>query len=147
MRATKWNTSDFEKRCKGVGMDRLEKACWAIADEAKRILRSKIKGPPITRPVPPGRTDVWMERTPGAMVDTIRVVRRKGDTSRNVWIMAGNYKTWWAKQMEYGRGGWKGGAKSFLRPALRRAKSLAGVRSALESGAGETTKYMKALGS
>jgi hypothetical protein len=77
-----------------------------------------------------------MERDPGALVATIRVVRKKGDPTRNIWIMAGNYKTWWAVQTEYGRGGWKGGAKAFLRPAM--AKAPATIKAILEGGHGET---------
>lgn len=128
-----WNTAAFEKECVGVSMDRLEAAAKIIAADAKRILQSKIKGPPITRH---GQKEVWMERDPGALVATIRVVRKKGDPTRNIWIMAGNYKTWWALQTEYGRGGWKGGAKSFIRPAMKNAP--AAIKVCLEGGHGET---------
>lgn len=131
-----WNTAEFEAQCGKVGMDRLEAAGWVIVADAKRILASKIKGPPVTRH--PGRkmmkikgrgmvpsTDppIWMERDPGALISTIRVVRKKDSASRNIWIMAGNFKTWWALQAEFGRGGWKGRAKSFLRPAMKNAPS------------------------
>jgi len=133
-----WNTAAFEAECGKIGMDRLEMAAHIIANNAKRILQSKIKGPPVTRP-PKYGVPVWMERDPGALVATIRVVRKYGDPGRNVWIMAGNYKTWWAVQTEYGRGGWKGGAKSFIRPAMKAAPSA--IKSVLESGHGETKGY------
>lgn len=131
-----WNTAAFESACGRVGMDRLEAAARVIVADAKQILKGKIKGPPITRH---GQKEVWMERDPGALVNTIRVVRKKGDPGRNVWIMAGNYKTWWALQTEYGRGGWKGGAKSFLRPAMRNAPSS--CKAVFESGQGETKEF------
>jgi hypothetical protein len=131
-----WNTAAFEAACVNVSMDRLETAAHIIANDAKRILQSKIKGPPVTRH---GQKEVWMERDPGALIDTIRVVRKKGDPGRNIWIMAGNYKTWWALQTEYGRAGWKGGAKSFLRPAMNNAPSR--IKGVLESGHGETEGY------
>ena len=136
VRAYKWNTKPFEEACAKVGMDRLEVAAKMVRDDAKQILRSKITGPPITRPIPKGRHDIWLERTPGALIETIRVVRKYGDKTRNIWIMAGNYKTWWAKQIEFGRAGWKGGAKSFLRPALKRAPVT--IKVVIESGQGET---------
>jgi len=130
-----WNTAIFEAECVNVSMDRLEAAARIIRDDAKRILKSQIKGPPITRPGKQGQP-VWEERDPGALVETIRVVRKKDSTSRNIWIMAGNYKTWWALQTEYGRGGWKGGAKPFLRPAMANAPSA--IKGILESGGGQT---------
>lgn len=125
-------------------MDRLETAANIIRDEAKRILQAKITGPAITRK--PGRrymivngrrvqsenAPVWMEREPGALLGTIRTVRKHGSSARNIWVMAGNYKYWWALQAEYGRGGWKGGPKAFLRPALKRAPSL--IQGVLENG-------------
>jgi len=120
-----WNPEPFQAAFAKLGVDRLEAAAKLVAADAKRILQSKIKGLPITRPVPPGRTDAWMERTPGALVATIRVVRLRNDKSRNVRIYAGNFKTWWALQTEYGRGEWKGGAKSFLRPAIAKAPTTA----------------------
>lgn len=129
-----WNTAAFEAQCINVTMDRLEEAAKIIRDDAKRILQSKIKGPPITRH--PKGQPIWMERDPGALVATIRVVRKRGDPTRSVWIMAGNYKTWWALQTEYGRGGWKGGAKAFLRPAMANAPSA--IKIVLEGGHGET---------
>jgi hypothetical protein len=128
-----WNTEAFQKECVNVSMDRLEAAARIIRDDAKRILQSQIKGPPVTRHE---QKKPWMERDPGALVATIRIVRKKGDPNRNIWIMAGNYKTWWALQTEYGRGGWKGGKKSFMRPAMVGAPSA--IKFCLEEGHGET---------
>ncbi len=136
----KWNRAALEEMeaslVKG-GMKRLEAAADLIVEDAKRILKSKIaasSAEPVTRPSKEG-DPIWMERTPGALVETIRWVRKRGDT-RNIWIMAGNFKTWWAVQTEYGRGGWKGGAKPFMRPAMKNAPLM--IKSVLESGSGET---------
>jgi hypothetical protein len=128
-----WNTAEFEAKCLKVSMDRLEAGARIIRDDAKRILAGKIKGPPVTRPA---KGPAWMGRTPGAMIETIRVVRRKDPTVRNIWIMAGNWAVWWATQMEYGRGAWKGGPKPFLRPAMHGAASA--IKSVMESGSGGT---------
>jgi len=78
----------------------------------------------------------WTVRHYRSMVHTIRVVTKKDSESRDVRIYAGNRKTWWALQMEYGNAGWKGGRKSFLRPAIR--SSIPQIKIIIESGAGQT---------
>ena len=117
-----------------AGMGRLEKAGEIIRDNAKIILAGKTKGnishPPYKKG--PYAGVYWTEREAGAMLKTIRVVRKNDSKTRNIWIMAGNKKTWWAAQMEFGRGGWKGGPRSFLRPALK--KSVSQVKTMIESG-------------
>ena len=47
-------------------------------------------------------------------------------------MIAGNYKTWWATQLEFGRGQWRGGKKSFMRPAVNKTKGQ--VTAILEGG-------------
>ena len=149
-----WNTAAFEAECVGVTMDRLEVAARVIAADARQILGGKLKGgwkehgpyksyfrkhrstrhgrgQPRERVFYEG--DSWTERRHRALVATIRVVRKNDSSCRNIWIMAGNYNVWWALQTEYGRGGWKGGAKPFLRPAMKNAPSS--CRGILEGGA------------
>lgn len=129
-----FNFAQHDEWIAEASMERMEKVAETIRDESKRILKSKVKGN-INRPA---KGPVWTERKAGAMVETIRVVKKKGQSGlkdRNIWVMAGNFKTWWAAQMEYGRGGWKGGAKSFLRPGMRSAESKA--KTILESGQGD----------
>lgn len=74
---------------------------------------------------------IWTARhSKRAMVDSIRYVKKKdafsnlfiGVKNYNIWIMAGNFKTWWAVQMEYGHGKWKGGAKPFFRSGINKSK-------------------------
>ena len=115
-----------------LGMVRLEQAAEIIRAEAKTILQSKInpKHPPYPVNRPPSGGKYWTERKAGSMVKTIRVVRKPG--VRNIWVMAGNSKTWWAIQMEYGHGDWKGGSRSFLRPALK--KSIPKIKAMIENG-------------
>jgi len=150
-----WNTEAFQAACVGVTMDRLEEAAHIIADDMKSILggqltgMQKISGKDSTRYIPweehgayetgkdAGKT--WTERQKRAVIATIRVVRKKDSSSRNIWIMAGNFKVWWALQMEYGRGGWHGGRKSFIRPAMTKAPGV--IQTCLESGAGQTKGY------
>jgi len=124
---SKYDSEFFE-----VAMNRVEAAARVIRDDAKRILQSKLKGNWQEHGPYKGGA-IWTERTKGAMVDTIRVTRSRNKKVKNVWVMAGNFKTWWARQLEYGRGGWRGGAKSFMRPAMKGAESkIIGI---LEGGA------------
>jgi hypothetical protein len=140
MAKIKWDTSEFIAACIGVTMNRLEAAAHIIADDAKSILASQInpRKPPHAV-IRAAKKAIWEERSPGALIRTIRVTRKKDSSSRNVWIMAGNFKTWWAIQTEYGRGGWKGGRKSFLRPAM--AKAHVAIQSCLEGGSGQTKEF------
>ena len=136
MANVKWNTTEFELACVGATMERLEAAGKIVRDDAKRTLEPKLEG--LWREHGPYKSgpyagETWTARYKKKMLDTVRVVRKHGDTkSRNVWIMAGNYNTWWAIQMEYGRGGWKGGRRSFLRPALKGA--AAAMKNVIENG-------------
>lgn len=135
MAQVKWNTTEFELACVGATMDRLEAAGKIVQVDAKRILTGQLKGNwtehgPYQSGANAGAT--WTARYKKKMVDTVRVTRKYGDTSRNIWIMAGNYDTWWAIQMEYGKGDWKGGKWSFLRPALKGAASA--MKSVIENG-------------
>ena len=134
MARIEWDISKKLPELINAGMGRLEKAGRIIQTEAKAILHSKInpqhKSPsgPVNRPPHGGK--YWTERKVGSMVKTIRVVRKDG--VRNIWIIAGNKKQWWAIQMEYGHGGWKGGPRAFLRPALK--KSIPKIKSMLLNG-------------
>lgn len=127
-------------------MNRIESGAILVRDRAKQNLKGQLKGGwkehgPYKRGYSK-KLKRWVEtpnatytaRYHGEMVKTIRVVRRPG--VNNVWVMAGNYNTWWALQMEYGCGQWRGGAKPFMRPAI--ASSESRVRSCLENGWGTT---------
>jgi hypothetical protein len=146
----------YDGEFKKAGMERVERAAAAIRDEARALItigkitrvpgRRKYRnkaGHLVESPTPP----IWMERTPGGMKKTIRVVKKKQFDNvmqmdvgsgtfwiegKDVRVYAGNYKTWYATQMEYGRGKWRGGPRSFMRPALKRAEAL--VRMIIEGG-------------
>lgn len=117
-----------------AGAARVTRAAIAIRDAAKRhCVKGTITRPERKRfvfqghlePSTPGSA-VWTERSPGAMRSTIRVVRKFSNEDMKNWnirVYAGNFKTWWALQMEFGFGGWKGGARPFLRPALHESES------------------------
>jgi hypothetical protein len=129
-----FNFEQYDGQIAKSCMERIVKAAGVIAESA----RSKCKEGNISRPVSSkGKYagQFWTERTPGAMRKTIRVVEKHGAAgfvSRDVRVIAGNKKTWWATQMEFGRGKWKGGAKPFLRPAMNGSKSE--VQSIIENG-------------
>lgn len=155
MRVMNWHPEDRIPGLRKVGMDRLEKAAGIVQLNAILKLKGLINetypehGPYkrhwMKAKPKIGREAGWSESSGGSpwtarhyrmMAQTIRVVRKRDPNVRNIWIMAGNYVTWWALQMEYGRAGWKGGAKSFLRPALK--GSTLQIIAILESGQGET---------
>jgi len=143
-----WDISEKIPELRKASMPRLIRAGEIIRDAAKQILAGQIRGPRSMQetasyehgPYKKGKYggQFWTERSIGAMVKTIRVTTKKEDSGfgasvgRNVWIIAGNKKPWWAYQMEFGRGGWKGGRKSFLRPAIN--KSIPAIKSMLENG-------------
>ena len=142
MGAIDFNLQKYDGEFKAAGMARLLRAENTIRDAA----RKKIKVGSITRPQrryfifehrrQPASSGKWTERHPGELRDTIRTVRRRDespgfDTAHdNVRVYAGNFLDWWAVQMEYGRGKWKGGAKPFMRPALHGSESK--VRAIIE---------------
>ena len=133
-------------------MKRLRKAGHVIADAAKKRVAiqdayyrypTKSGGVKIVPAIREGKPKFWMERSRGAMRKTIRVVEERDVEGslgagtgaligRDVWVMAGNKKTWWAVQMEFGAGDWKGGPRPFLRPALHASKAR--VQQIIENG-------------
>jgi hypothetical protein len=125
------NFKQYDLEIHKASMDRIEAAAAVIRDDARRILKSKLRGN-VTHPPYAGGSP-WTARTAGAMVETIRVVRSKDPAVRNVWVMAGTFLTWWAVQLEFGRGQWRGGAKPFLRPAMKGAEG--NIKAILEGGA------------
>ena len=130
MAEIKFDFEQYDGQIAKASMERLRKGAEAIRGAAK----AKCIVGTVNRPLKPGQP-YWMERTPGAMRETIRVSEKQGKQgleNRDVWIIAGNKKTWWATQMEFGRGGWKGGRKSFMRPALRSTKHE--VQNIIENG-------------
>jgi hypothetical protein len=149
-----WDISEAVPQINKAAMSRIKEAAELVRDNAKQILRGLVKevyrehGPYKSRYTKGkskfenatgvtgrkqyigGEGSPWTARHYQEMAKTIRVTVSKDSSSRSVWIMAGNYLAWWATQMEYGKGGWRGRRKSFLRPAIR--QSLAGIRQIIE---------------
>lgn len=124
MRVSNWSPQKYDGEFMNASMDRLEAAAEIVATKA----RQKVPVGTITRKVIGGK--YWTEREPGSLKKSIRVVRKKDSKSRNVWIMAGNKKVFYAKFVEFGTV--KKGAQPFLRPALNSSK--AEIKSILENG-------------
>jgi HK97 gp10 family phage protein len=117
MAEVKLNFKQYDEVIAKACMDRIRVAANVIKEAAK----SRCVVGTVNRPLKPGQK-FWMEREVGAMRKTIRTVEKTGEkglVSREVRVYAGNKKTWWATQMEFGRGGWKGGRRSFMRPAIK----------------------------
>lgn len=119
-----WNPEEKIPEIARAGMEVLEEACSIIVQDAKVNLVAALRGNngkwkehgPYKSGKYAGKS--WTARYMGSMVKSIRLVKKHDPKSRNIWIMAGNYNTWWAVQMEYGHGAWKGGRRSFFRSAI-----------------------------
>jgi hypothetical protein len=134
MAEIRFNFEQYDGQIAKSCMDRLRKAAGEIQLQA--ILKchvGKTNRPRAQRGKSAGA--IWTEREIGALRRTIRVVEKEGETGlagRDVRVYAGNFKTWYAMQVEYGRGGWKGGAHPFLRPGMSAAKGR--VQSIISNG-------------
>ena len=134
--AIDFNLQKYDGEFKAAGMARIEKAAKAIQGIAKGFCEAGS----ITRPVrkryvyqhhlEPSSGPLWTAREIGGMMRSIRVSRSHDASVPNVRVYAGNFAAWYAIQMEFGRGRWKGGARPFLRPALHTGESV--VRSIIE---------------
>lgn len=140
MRVASWNPERFIAESIGASMDRLRKAAVVVRDAARAKVLPVWPGP-YHGPYKTGKYagKIWTARDQDNLLKTIRVVEKRessgfafAQASKNVWIMAGNYKTWYAQQVEFGKGGWKGGPHPFLRPAFNQSKTE--IRSILENG-------------
>jgi HK97 gp10 family phage protein len=121
MRVSNWKPQQFDGQFIAASMERLERAAEVIAAKA----RQRVPVGTVTRSAGSGK--YWMEREPGSLKRSIRVVKKNDGTSRNVRVYAGNKKVFYARLVEYGS--IKKGARPFLRPALNSSK--AEIKSAL----------------
>lgn len=148
MRVVSWNPEEFAPEILSNCMERIEKAAIVVRDAARAKMTGfkykwKEHGPYNSGKY---HNQVWTARDYDALKKTIRVTRKyeagmlggspaygfRLASNMNVWVMAGNYKTWYAQQVEYGHGGWKGGAHPFLRTAFK--ESMAKMKSIMENG-------------
>ena len=137
-----YNISEIIPEISKASMPVLEECCALIVNEMKSELwNGKIKADWKRHGVyQSGKNagQIWTSRDSYTeMLNTIRLVKKNsgntvfGTKGNGIWVMAGNYKTWWAAQMEYGHGGWKGGARPFFRSGIK--KSLPKISSLLQS--------------
>ena len=113
MRVNSWNPKAADEEIYAEAMDRLEKAANAVKRRARAAC-------PVGKSRPMYKTGrfankPWTAREAGALKKTIRVVRKYGDRSHNVWVMAGNKDVFYAQIVEY--------RTPFLRPSLAGSKS------------------------
>ena len=125
MRLENWHPEVITAEIEKQAMDRLETAAGYLMGRARQLV-------PVgqDRPGTKGGKD-WTARKAGALRDTIRVVRLKGDPKQNVRVYAGNTReVFYSHFVEYGTVKMK--AKPFLRPALNEVKNR--IKSILENG-------------
>jgi len=132
MRIGQWHPDKWDKEFEDIAMQRLMECAEVVAQKA----RLKCPVGTVTRPARPGQPR-WMERIPGQLKRSIRVVRKKTKKgqgkpfkrSRTVRIKAGHFLAFYATFVEHGCPTIK---KPFLRPALYSSipeiRSIMGVR-------------------
>lgn len=123
-RVSNWNPQKYDGELFSASMERLVLAAEIVAERARR----KAPVGTIIRQAASGK--YWMERAPGSLKRSIRVVRKTNDKSRNVRIYAGHKKVFYARMVEYGTS--KTRAQPFLRPALNSSKGQ--IKSVLGGG-------------
>jgi HK97 gp10 family phage protein len=145
MRVASWNPEEFAPEILSNCMERIEKAAIVVRDAARAKMTGfkytwKEHGPYKTGAY---RGQIWTARDYDALKATIRVTKKKetgigagvgfkAAKDMNVWILAGQFKTWYAIQVEFGRGEWKGKPHPFLRPAFN--ESMGKIKSIIENG-------------
>jgi len=143
MRVASWNPEEFAPEILSNCMERIEKAAIVVRDAARRkvpVWKGKLHGPYKKGKYAGER---WTAREYGGLLKSIRVTKKKESymdggfgfrvaNNMNVWIMCGNFLSFYAVQVEFGRGGWKGGAQPFLRPAFN--ESMAQIKTIIENG-------------
>jgi len=73
----------------------------------------------------------WTARDAGQLLDSVRVVFKQGDSkNRNVWVIVGNKKAYYAAIFEYATDPKRG--HKFYRPALASARPT--MKSVIENG-------------
>ena len=115
-------------------MGRVEKAAVLLRDTARN--KVPVWQGPFWGPYKTGKHAgmIWTARDHDNLLKTIRVTKKKDTFTNlsfglashmNIWVMCGNYKTWYANQVEYGRGEWKGKKTRhpYLRPAIKQSRA------------------------
>jgi len=103
-----WDSKKIENAIMKENVGKLKSAGDVIAGKA----RAKCRVGTISRPMyQKGRYagQYWTARDAGALKKTIRVVQKEG--KKDVWIIAGNKKVYYARIVEF--------YTPFMRPALR----------------------------
>jgi HK97 gp10 family phage protein len=125
MRVSNWDTGPITAEMEKTMMDRLETVGGLIAARARMLV-------PVGKDVPQGKGK-WSKREAGALRNSIRVVRLKGDPKMNIRVYAGNSKeVFYARWVEYGSVHNDKPRKPYLRPALNEVKGR--IKDIMEKG-------------
>lgn len=115
---------------------RLMKAANILKDNVRSNLKAVIKNPNYSRPVyKTGKYagKWWTARDANELLNSVRIVQKNTDIERghrNIWIMCGHSKAYWAAMFEFATDPKRG--KKFFRPAI--ASSRPKMKSVLENG-------------
>ena len=116
MKLVNWNPDLASAEVEREIMDGLERVGEKVASAAKQKVPVGVDRKPY------GTGKEWTARRAGALRDSIRVVRLKGDPKMNIRVYAGSEKVYYGRFVEYGTVKMK--ARPFLRPSLNQFKPL-----------------------
>jgi hypothetical protein len=126
-----WNPQEGLDKFIPEAMNRLDKCAELLKTNTKAKLASAVRHS-ISRPAyksGPYAGKTWTAREAGALLKTVRVVKKHGSNARNVRVYVGNYEVYYGKIFEYSVPP-KGHA--FFRPAISQSKS--GMKNIIERG-------------
>jgi tRNA G10 N-methylase Trm11 len=126
MRVENWHPELASEQMTKKAMDRLQRGGELIASKA----RIKV---PIGKDRPPYKNGKeWTGRKAGALKNSIRAVRLKGDPKLNIRVYAGNKEVYYARWVEMGSVHNREPRKPYLRPSLNESKES--IKNIMENG-------------
>ena len=132
-RTAYWNPKVADEVVMSEAMRRLELAGETLAGAIKDKLKSVIKDPYYSRPVYKTGKHAgkwWTARDAGELLKSVRVVKKYDSIHRNILIICGHSKAYYAAMFEYAATPARG--VPFFRPAL--SSSRRHMKRILENG-------------
>ena len=127
-----WNPQPAVEVATAIGMNRMNLAADLLKNKIKSNL-SVIIQHRVSRPVYKTGKNAgkwWTARDAGELLHSVRTVQSPDPTQRNIWVMAGSKKAYYAVMFE--RAATPARGKAYFRPAI--ASSRAKMLSIMEKG-------------
>jgi len=116
-----WHPQVANNAVDAIVAERMNAAAEVLAENTRANLRSIIQHA-ISRPVYKTGKNAnkwWTARTAGELLHSVRIVKQ--ENSRNIWIMVGQRKAYYAVMFEAAADPSRG--KAFFRPAILKSRS------------------------